>query len=62
MGLSEDFIKNEIERENILSDSQLYKCGRQVPENWNEIKTAYLEVMSNPSKYELKDDTKKKIS
>lgn len=53
MGLSIDFIEYEIGRENILNYNQLYLCGRQVPENWNEIKTAYLEVKSNPSKYEI---------
>lgn len=51
MGLSIDFIEYEIGRENVLNDNQLYLCGRQVPENWNEIKAAYLEVKINPSKY-----------
>jgi hypothetical protein len=61
MGLPVNFIEIEIGRENVLNDNQLYLCGRQVPENWNEIKAAYLELKSNPSKYEIAKMEKSKF-
>lgn len=46
MGLKISFIEQEIKRESLQNNNQMYLAGRHIPDNWNEIKAAYFDFIN----------------